>query len=83
MTSFSLLIKTKDAKLASLCSLRPDRVRIVEKPLVFIAFSHDLNSYHEKGALNHLPQTPSPRGGYTQREAWPEGLTGKMSCVAI
>ena len=35
---------------------------------------------HRRGAPNHLPQTPSPRGVLTQREPWPEGLTGKKSC---
>ena len=39
---------------------------------------HDLNSLGERGPPNHLPQTPSPRGGAAQREPCPLGLTGKM-----
>ena len=46
--------------------------------LVLLLFSHDLNSLPKKGAPNHLPQTPSPRGGYPQREHWTWVLTGKM-----
>lgn len=41
--------------------------------------SHDLNCRLEKGAPIHLPQTPSPRWGLTQREHWTKSLTGNKN----
>ena len=65
--SFSLQITGGDAKQAFRCSLRAGRARIVEKLLLFVTFSHDLNSHQKKGAQPSPPDPLSQRGALTKR----------------
>ena len=75
--AFSLQRPSEDAKHASHCSHSAPSGAVSTRVREIRRFSHDLNSYQKKGAPNHLPQTPSPRGGLSQREPWLPSLTGK------
>ena len=77
-SGFSLQRPGENIKHASYCSHSTLSGAVGTRVRELRRFSHDLNSYQKKGAPIHLPQTPSPRGGLTQREPWTLVLTGKM-----